>query len=175
MLSETSGNTVCIVNGGWGYRSEPNTGGLQKVGVRWYDPYTGRFLQKDPWLGSMSAPLTLNAYAYCLNDPVNEVDPTGNASISIGGIGILIRVVNDGLGGPPWISKVGNILIGIGAIQNGIALIGLGASLAPVIGPLSVPIVIAGTALAVFGTTAIITNTLEIAFGREFVETVWVW
>ncbi len=64
-------------NGGWGYRNEPNTGGLQKVGVRWYDPYTGRFLQKDPWLGSVFTPLTLNAYVYCLNDPVNAVDPTG--------------------------------------------------------------------------------------------------
>ncbi len=64
-------------NGGWGYRSEPNTGGLQKVGVRWYDPYTGRFLQKDPWLGSVSAPLTLNAYGYCVNNPIQHVDPTG--------------------------------------------------------------------------------------------------
>jgi len=64
-------------NGGWGYRNEPDTGGLQKVGVRWYDPYTGRFLQQDPWLGSVSIPLTLNAYAYCVNDPVNAVDPSG--------------------------------------------------------------------------------------------------
>ena len=64
-------------NGAWGYRNEPNTGGLQKVGVRWYDPYTGRFLQQDPWLGSVSTPLTLNAYGYCVNDPVNAVDPTG--------------------------------------------------------------------------------------------------
>ncbi len=64
-------------NGGWGYRNEPDTGGLRKVGIRWYDPYTGRFLQQDPWLGSVSIPLTLNAYAYCVNDPVNAVDPSG--------------------------------------------------------------------------------------------------
>ncbi len=64
-------------NGGWGYRNEPDTGGLQKVGVRWYDPYTGRFLQKDPWLGDIYEPLTLNAYTYCVNDPVNAVDPSG--------------------------------------------------------------------------------------------------
>ncbi|MEN3000592.1 MAG: hypothetical protein ABDI19_01975 [Armatimonadota bacterium] len=38
-------------NGAWGYRNElVETGGLVKVGVRWYDPYTGRFLQQDPWL-----------------------------------------------------------------------------------------------------------------------------
>ncbi len=64
-------------NGAWGYRNEPLTGGLQKVGVRWYDPTVGRFLQQDPWLGSIYHPLTLNAYAYCLNDPVNMVDPSG--------------------------------------------------------------------------------------------------
>ncbi len=52
-------------------------GGLVKVGVRWYDPTVGRFLQQDPWLGSVYAPLTLNAYGYCVNDPVNAVDPDG--------------------------------------------------------------------------------------------------
>ncbi len=64
-------------NGAWGYRNEPLTGGLVKVGVRWYDPTVGRFLQQDPWLGSLSVPLTLNAYAYCVNDPMNAVDPSG--------------------------------------------------------------------------------------------------
>jgi RHS repeat-associated protein len=64
-------------NGGWGYRNEANTGGLQKVGVRWYDSTVGRFLQKDPWLGSISYPLTLNSYGYCVNDAVNAVDPSG--------------------------------------------------------------------------------------------------
>jgi hypothetical protein len=28
-------------NGAWGYRNEALTGGLQKVGVRWYDPTVG--------------------------------------------------------------------------------------------------------------------------------------
>ena len=48
-------------NGAWGYRNETLTGGLQKVGVRWYDPTVGRFLQQDPWLGDIYALLTLNA------------------------------------------------------------------------------------------------------------------
>jgi RHS repeat-associated protein len=66
-------------NGAWGYRNEALTGGLQKVGVRWYDPAVGRFLQPDPWLGSIYAPLTLNGYGYCVNDPVNAVDPEGES------------------------------------------------------------------------------------------------
>jgi len=64
-------------NGAWGYRNEAHTGGLQKVGVRWYDPATGRFLQKDPWLGTPYEPLTLNRYGYCVNDPIQWVDPSG--------------------------------------------------------------------------------------------------
>jgi RHS repeat-associated protein len=65
-------------NGAWLYRNElTETGGLVKVGIRWYDPAVGRFLQQDPWLGSAYAPLTLNAYGYCVNDPVNAVDPDG--------------------------------------------------------------------------------------------------
>jgi len=66
-------------NGAWLYRNElTETGGLVKVGVRWYDPAVGRFLQQDPWVGSVYAPLTLNGYGYCVNDPVNAVDPDGN-------------------------------------------------------------------------------------------------
>jgi hypothetical protein len=49
--------------------------------VRWYDPTVGRFLQQDPWLGSIYAPLTLNAYGYCVNDPVNAVDPDGKQMV----------------------------------------------------------------------------------------------
>ncbi len=65
-------------NGAWLYRNElTESGGLVKVGVRWYDPAMGRFLQQDPWLGSLYAPLTLNAYAYCVNDPVGWVDDRG--------------------------------------------------------------------------------------------------
>jgi RHS repeat-associated protein len=79
-------------NGAWGYRNEALTGGLQKVGVRWYDPTVGRFLQQDPWLGSIYAPLTLNAYGYCVNDPVNAVDPSGE--IAIGAIVVgLLRII----------------------------------------------------------------------------------
>jgi hypothetical protein len=41
------GATVYGWNGAWGYRHEAHTGGLQKVGVRWYDPAIGRFLFTD--------------------------------------------------------------------------------------------------------------------------------
>ncbi len=84
-------------NGAWGYRNESLTGGLVKVGVRWYDPVVGRFLQKDPWLGSVYAPLTLNAYAYCLNDPVNVVDPGGERWWLIA----ILKLISALTGNPP--------------------------------------------------------------------------
>ena len=70
-------------NGAWGYRNEALTGGLQKVGVRWYDPAIGRFQQKDPWLGTPYEPLTLNRYGYCGNEPLHFVDPTGQILLPI--------------------------------------------------------------------------------------------
>ncbi len=55
--------------GGFGYHADPT--GLKQVGHRYYDPDLGRFLSRDP---IKDGP---NWYAYCLNDPVNRIDPTG--------------------------------------------------------------------------------------------------
>jgi uncharacterized protein RhaS with RHS repeats len=44
-----------------------------RIGYRWYDPSTGRFLQRDP-IGIDGG---LNVYAYCDGDPVSVVDPDG--------------------------------------------------------------------------------------------------
>lgn len=47
---------------------------------RHYDPQQGRFTQVDP-IGmrsvDLTSPQTLNLYAYCANDPINQVDPSG--------------------------------------------------------------------------------------------------
>ncbi|GIV87195.1 MAG: hypothetical protein KatS3mg054_1224 [Chloroflexus sp.] len=98
-------------NGAWLYRNElTETGGLVKVGVRWYDPVVGRFLQQDPWLGSVYAPLTLNAYGYCVNDPNNYKDTTGLfAEVAVG--------VGAATGPPGWIIIGGAlVVIGVGVL-----------------------------------------------------------
>jgi RHS repeat-associated protein len=62
--------------GAWGYQSEAGTDvapGLQYLEQRYYDPQVGRFLTPDP-IGFAGG---LNLYAYCANDPVNAVDPSG--------------------------------------------------------------------------------------------------
>ncbi len=45
--------------------------------ARMYDPHIGRFTSRDPVKGKFKEPLTLHKYLYCLNDPVNKVDPSG--------------------------------------------------------------------------------------------------
>jgi RHS repeat-associated protein len=46
--------------------------------ARYYDPYTGRFLSRDPDRFEFDqAPTTANRYPYCANNPVHFVDPTG--------------------------------------------------------------------------------------------------
>ena len=68
--------------GAWGYETglddagEPDLPPLPfvHVGERWYDPSTGRFLQRDP-IGIAGG---LNWYAYVLNQPLHAVDPRGH-------------------------------------------------------------------------------------------------
>jgi len=49
--------------------------------ARQYDPVIHRFTSRDPVRGKFKEPMTLHVYLYCLNDPINHTDPTGNISI----------------------------------------------------------------------------------------------
>jgi RHS repeat-associated protein len=54
--------------------------GLDYAENRYYDSRQGRFTQVDPiGMGAISlgSPQTLNLYAYCGNDPINHIDPSG--------------------------------------------------------------------------------------------------
>jgi RHS repeat-associated protein len=53
-------------------RSSDSLGGLTLMGVRLYDPATGRFLQTDPIPGGSA-----NPYDYCTQDPINCYDLDG--------------------------------------------------------------------------------------------------
>ena len=46
--------------------------------ARYYQPELGRFLTRDTYTGEEDDPLSLHLYAYCWNDGVNRIDPSGN-------------------------------------------------------------------------------------------------
>ena len=45
--------------------------------ARQYDPYISRFTSRDPVFGQFQEPMTLHAYLYCINNPIDRIDPAG--------------------------------------------------------------------------------------------------
>ena len=52
--------------------------GLYYYNARFYDPENARFLTQDTYRGENEQPDTLHLYAYCANNPINYVDPSGH-------------------------------------------------------------------------------------------------
>jgi len=77
---------------------DPGTG-LYYLRARYYDPTSGRMLTRDPFSGSRTLPLTLNAYIYALNNPVRNIDPSGLTAMETANSGL----VNDALDNWPAI------------------------------------------------------------------------
>lgn len=57
--------------------------GLIYMGARYYDPLTGRFISPDTIVPDPENPQSLNRYAYCMNNPVSYVDPSGHAPVAV--------------------------------------------------------------------------------------------
>ena len=55
--------------------------GLYYVQARWYDPYAGRFVSRDPVPGDPSFPLTLHPWVFGRGDPVHYLDPSGQMTL----------------------------------------------------------------------------------------------
>ncbi|AQT67724.1 Cell wall-associated polypeptide CWBP200 [Anaerohalosphaera lusitana] len=51
--------------------------------ARMYDPFMARFTTRDPVFGKADECLTLHKYLFSLNDPVNNLDPSGKSAINI--------------------------------------------------------------------------------------------
>jgi RHS repeat-associated protein len=66
------------------------------VGARYYDPSTGRFLQRDP-IGLRGG---MNVYAYTSNDPLINVDPSGRYSLEEGVAGVIFGLIGYAIAGP---------------------------------------------------------------------------
>lgn len=75
-LNASSG-TATTVLGYAGDYTDPNTG-LQYDQARWYDPDTSSFLTVDPLVADTDQP-----YIYADDDPINNIDPTGQSLWSL--------------------------------------------------------------------------------------------
>lgn len=115
----------------WGLRRDPNTwitfgtiasinafndhgfGGHEHIDLfelvnmdgRMYDPVVGRFISADPFIQSPDFTQSLNRYAYCINNPLSLIDPSGYSwfsknwkSITASIVGIAVSVVTLGSG-----------------------------------------------------------------------------
>jgi len=51
--------------------------------ARQYNPHLARFTSRDPVAGQFEQPLTLHRYLYCVNAPVNWIDPDGKWAIYV--------------------------------------------------------------------------------------------
>lgn len=58
--------------------------GLIYLRARYYDPGTGRFINKDPFMGIGTMTQSINRYVYTMNNPVNLIDPMGLWAYSFG-------------------------------------------------------------------------------------------
>ncbi len=60
---------------------------------RYYDPETGRFLNADDadYIGASRTDISYNAFAYCENEPINCIDPSGMASSNP--VGLIIKLI----------------------------------------------------------------------------------
>ena len=108
--------------------------GLYYLNSRYYDSETGRFLNED--LVSYLEPETIggiNLYAYCLNDPVNNIDPSGHLVISLIisiAIGASLSALSSALGQLMTTREVNWAQVGIsalfGAAGGALSFIGIG-------------------------------------------------
>ncbi|MDL1973176.1 MAG: sugar-binding protein, partial [Deltaproteobacteria bacterium] len=81
--------------------------GLVRFGYRDYDPDTGRWTAKDP-IGFAGGDTDL--YGYCLNDPVNLMDPWGLSAIGDIASGIKKAIVEGTKGGAYSLGEAGKFV-----------------------------------------------------------------
>jgi RHS repeat-associated protein len=90
-----------ILNTSYGFtgRERDSESGYMYYRARYYDPNTGRFLQKDPEPGKLVRPNSINnSYSYALNSPLLLADPDGRIAFLLGlGIAAVISGIVSGL------------------------------------------------------------------------------
>ena len=148
-----SGNIVGLYNPirYRGYYYDTDTG-FYYLQSRYYDPAIKRFISADDvsYLGANGDFIIFNLYAYCLNNPINSVDPNGNSALAIG-IFIGASAIIGGLAGALTAACTGGNVLE--SALEGVAL-GAIAATATVLAP-----IVASAILPAASTTAMVTAT----------------
>ena len=106
-----------------------NETGLYYVGSRYYDPVTCRFVNVDNQIAGVGGEvLGYNMFAYCMNNPVNMSDPSGNwprwATIALGavaaGAAVAVTVVTLGAAAPAAVCALTSVAMSVG-VSYGVA------------------------------------------------------
>ena len=107
--------------GAWGYQTdETEDFPFQHVGARYYNPSTGRFLQRDP-IGIRSG---TNVYAYVLANPTSLIDPNGldiAGAVEDGAIGAGVGAIAGAISGAATGASIGAVFGGVGAGPGAVA------------------------------------------------------
>jgi RHS repeat-associated protein len=124
-------NSLLSLLGFNGERPDPVTGHYHLGnGYRQFNPVLMRFNSPDSW--SPFGEGGLNAYGYCVGDPVNKVDPNGHAFGSflmvVGGVASIVGgvILVKKEGSAAFIGGLALMALGVAAIGAGIG--GMGAS-----------------------------------------------
>jgi RHS repeat-associated protein len=164
-----------VRSGGGGQTTLHDTGqrldgtGLLYYHARYYDPGLGRFLSADTLVpgadaltmgggaaqGAAQNPQDLNRYAYGLNNPVKNTDPTGHCPMCIGAL------IGGGidLGAQLWMNggdlqKVNWVEVGVSAVV-GATGVGVGAAIANAAKAVAVAAIANGASTAVASATSV--------------------
>ena len=64
--------------------------GFYYLNSRYYDPETKRFINPDGYVSTGQGLLGFNMFAYCLNNPINRIDPSGEFALTatLGGMAL---------------------------------------------------------------------------------------
>ncbi|MEW6665592.1 MAG: RHS repeat-associated core domain-containing protein [Thermodesulfobacteriota bacterium] len=112
--------------------------GLYNYNARLYDPVIGRFISADTIVPDFSNPQDLDRYAYCGNNPLNTIDPTGHFSIgkffkifAVAVVAAVVTVVTYGAALPAVAAAMGVATTSVAAVTATMAVAGaVGGALA---------------------------------------------
>lgn len=127
----TSTQTPGASTSRFGYAQGESLGGLYHYGERYYDPAIMRWTQPDPLLNAEDV-RQANRYGYGAGDPINQVDPGGEAVFLIPAAGVGARIALSGTAtrsAGTVAKKVPDFLVGGRGVtvRNSVAAAGRGA------------------------------------------------